>query len=74
MVEEELGLGAFADASKAPMSIDLGKMKEALAITLQEEDDLSKADKTGHSKRTGAKRGRPAELRQIVHRTRWQKL
>ena len=54
MVEEELGLGAFTDTSKVSMSIDLGEAKEALASTLQEKDNLSEADKTGHSKRTGA--------------------
>ena len=54
MVEEELGLGAFTDTSKAPMSIDPGKVKEALASTLREKDDLNEADKTGHSKTTGA--------------------
>ena len=54
MVEEELGLGAFTEAPKLAMSIDLGEAKEALASTLREKDDLSEADKTGHSKRTGA--------------------
>ena len=54
MVEEELGLDAFIDASKASMSIDLGKTKDALAITLREKDNLSGAGKTGHSRRMGA--------------------
>ena len=39
-------MGAFTDASKAAMSIDLGKAKEALSSTLRKKDDLSEADKT----------------------------
>ena len=54
MVKEELGVGALTDALKASMSIGLGKATEALASTLREKDNLVEADKTGHSKRTGA--------------------